>query len=58
MVDWSGKYSYAALRPARGPRYLPAVTIRLGIVDCGSFSHHFISLFQAYPLVDSSEPAA
>ncbi len=40
------------MRPARGGRYLPAVTIRLGIVGCGSFSRSFIPLFNAHPLVN------
>jgi predicted dehydrogenase len=31
---------------------LPAVTIRLGIVGCGSFSRSFIPLFVAHPLVN------
>ena len=31
---------------------MPAVTIRLGIVGCGSFSRSFIPLFNAHPLVN------
>ena len=31
---------------------MPAVTIRLGIVGCGSFSRSFIPLFDAHPLVN------
>lgn len=30
---------------------MPAVTIRIGIVGCGSFARNFIPLFKAHPLV-------
>ncbi len=32
---------------------MPAVTIRLGIVGCGSFAGNFIPLFKAHPLVQA-----
>jgi len=53
ITDWLRIADRAAtLRPSREPRYLPAVTIRLGIVGCGSFSRSFIPLFNAHPLVN------